>query len=58
MRKQFILFIVLDRLLDDFDGLKVFSADQVLPENGHQGRNWTSDFQVTLHVQDEVGVCP
>lgn len=48
--------IVLDRLLDDFEGLKIFSSDPVLPANGYEGRNWTSDFQVTLHVQDEVGV--
>jgi type III restriction enzyme len=48
--------IVLDRLLDDFGGLKIFSSDPVLPPNGWSGRNWLSDFQVTLHVQDEVGV--
>lgn len=47
--------IVLDRLLDDFDGLRIFSSDPVVPENGYAGRNWKSDFQVTLHVQDEVG---
>ena len=47
--------IVLDRLLDDFNGLKIFTADPVLPENGYDGRNWRDDFQVTLHVQDEVG---
>jgi type III restriction enzyme len=48
--------IVLDRLLDDFGGLNIFSADPVIPENGYEGNNWQSDFQVTLHVQDEVGV--
>lgn len=48
--------IVLDRLLDDFQGLRIFSSDPVLPPNGFEGRNWASDFQVTLHVQDEVGV--
>ncbi len=48
--------IVLDRLLDDFDGLKIFSNDPVVPSNGYAGRNWQSDFQMTLHVQDEVGV--
>ena len=47
--------IVLDRLLDDFRGLAVFSADPVIPSNGYAGRNWTSEFQLTLHVQDEVG---
>lgn len=47
--------IVLDRLLDDFRGLAVFSSDPVIPANGYAGRNWTSEFQLTLHVQDEVG---
>jgi len=48
--------IVLDRILKDFDGLKIFFHDPVLPENGFDGRNWRDDFQLTLHVQDEVRV--
>jgi|CXWL01.1.fsa_nt_gi type III restriction enzyme len=48
--------IVLDRLKDDFDGLKIFSEDPILPENGYEGQNWQDDFQVTLHVQDQIGV--
>lgn len=47
--------IVLDRLLDDFDALRIYSTDPVIPENGYAGRDWTTDFQLTLHVQDEVG---
>jgi type III restriction enzyme len=47
--------IVLDRLLDDFAGLRIFFADPVIPDNGYAGRNWRDDFQLTLHVQDEVG---
>jgi len=46
--------IVLDRLRADFDGLRIFFNDPVLPANGHAGRNWRDDFQVTLHIQDEV----
>ena len=46
--------IVLDRLRADFDGLRIFFNDPVLPDNGHQGRDWRDDFQVTLHLQDEV----
>lgn len=46
--------IVLDRLRQDFDGLRIFFNDPVLPDNGHDGRNWRDDFQVTLHIQDEV----
>lgn len=48
--------IVLDRLRTDFDGLKIFFNDPVLPDNGHDGRNWRDDFQLTLHVQDEVRI--
>ncbi len=46
--------IVLDRLRTDFDGLRIFHEDPVLPENGYEGRNWRDDFQITLHVQDDV----
>ena len=48
--------IVLDRLRADFDGLKIFFEDPVLPDNGFEGRNWRDDFQLTLHIQDEVHV--
>lgn len=47
--------IVLDRLRTDFDGLEIFNKDPVLPSNGIDGKNWESDFQLTLHIQDEVG---
>ena len=48
--------IVLDRIYRDFRGLGIFFADPVIPENGFDGRNWQDDFQLTLHVQDEVHV--
>jgi len=48
--------IVLDRLRTDFDGLKIFFNDPVLPDNGHEGRNWRDDFQLTLHIQDDVRI--
>src|SRR5699024_3032431 len=48
--------IVLDRLKADFDGLKIFFNDPVLPDNGFDGRNWRDDFQFTLHIQDDVRV--
>jgi type III restriction enzyme len=48
--------IVLDRLRADFDGLKIFFNDPVLPDNGFGGQNWRDDFQVTLHIQDDVRV--
>ncbi|MBI4239119.1 MAG: DEAD/DEAH box helicase family protein [Deltaproteobacteria bacterium] len=47
--------IVLERLRNDFDGLKIFFQDPVLPENGYEGRNWQDDFQLTLHIQDNLG---
>lgn len=47
--------IVLDRIRTDFDGLKIFFEDPILPDNGYQGRNWRDDFQMTLHIQDEIG---
>ncbi|MEK6209609.1 MAG: DEAD/DEAH box helicase family protein [Pseudomonadota bacterium] len=46
--------IVLDRLRADFDGLRIFFNDPILPDNGHAGHNWRDDFQVTLHIQDDV----
>ncbi len=46
--------IVLDRLRNDFDGLKIFREDPIIPDNGEYGRDWRSDFNMTLHIQDEV----
>ncbi|MBI4024555.1 MAG: DEAD/DEAH box helicase family protein, partial [Verrucomicrobia bacterium] len=48
--------IVLDRLRADFDGLKIFFNDPLLPPNGHEGHNWRDDFQLTLHIQDDVRI--
>ena len=48
--------IVLDRIYKDFNGLRIFFADPVLPDNGVDGRNWRDDFQLTLHRQDEVRI--
>ena len=46
--------IVLERIKTDFEGLKIFYHDPVLPENGFEGRNWNDDFQITLHLQDDL----
>jgi len=49
--------IVLDRIYKDFKGLRIFLKDDpVLPDNGVDGRNWRDDFQLTLHVQDDVRI--
>lgn len=48
--------IVLDRIRHDFDGLKIFHADPLLPDDGYEGQNWRDDFQLTLHIQDNAHV--
>ncbi len=48
--------IVLDRVYKDFNGLRVFFEDPVLPDNGFGGQNWCDDFQLTLHIQDEIHI--
>src|SRR5258708_22099643 len=48
--------IVLDRIRTDFDGLKIFYQDPILPETGYEGHNWRDDFQLTVHLQEEIGV--
>jgi type III restriction enzyme len=45
--------IVLDRLRADFDGLRIFFNDPVLPDNGFEGRHWRDDFQI---AQDDVRI--
>lgn len=47
--------IVLDRLKLDFEGLRVFFTDPVLPEDGWEGKAWRTDFSPLVHLQDEVG---
>lgn len=48
--------IVLDRIYRDFQGLRLFFTDPVIPDNGYAGQNWRDDFQLTLHLQDEVRI--
>lgn len=47
--------IVLDRLLVDFEGARIFYSDPLVPPNGYDGRTWKDDFQLTVHVQDQLG---
>ena len=47
---------MLDRIIADFDGLKIFYEDPILPDNGFEGHNWQDDFQLTLHIQDNVNM--
>jgi type III restriction enzyme len=46
--------IVLDRIKTDFTGLKIFYEDPILPDNGFSGQNWKDDFQITIHMQDDI----
>lgn len=49
--------IVLDRIYKDFKGLRIFFKDDpVLPHDGFDGRSWQSDFQMDLHIQDDVRI--
>jgi type III restriction enzyme len=49
--------IVFERIKADFEGLKVFFQDPMLPDDGFMGRNWHEDFsRVKVHLQDEVRI--
>lgn len=50
--------IVLDRLRTDFDGGRIFNDDPLLPHDEYRGQNWRSDFQITVHIQDEIRFVP
>ena len=58
LSKNFLLItpnvIVFERIRNDFEGNAIFFQDPVLPENGYMGQNWQDDFQMTLHLQDEL----
>ncbi len=57
LSKNFLLLapntIVLDRLKDDIDGLRVFNKDPIIPPNQYDGRNWS--FYPKVHIQDNIG---
>jgi len=48
--------IVLDRIKADFDGFKIFYTDPIIPGNGFDGKDWRNDFQLKLHIQDDVNI--
>ena len=58
MARNFLIIapniIVLDRLRVDFDGLKIFREDPLIPEDGFEGHNWQDDFKLNLHIQNEA----
>ncbi|MBI4648760.1 MAG: DEAD/DEAH box helicase family protein, partial [Bacteroidia bacterium] len=46
--------IVLNRLRKDFDSLKMFINEPFIPVNGFDDKDWKNDFQLTLHIQDDL----
>ncbi|MFW6224801.1 MAG: DEAD/DEAH box helicase family protein [Bacteroidota bacterium] len=46
--------IVLNRIRKDFDGFNMFFNEPFLPDEGYCDKNWKTDFQLTLHIQDEL----
>jgi len=46
--------IVLNRLMNDYGQLKIFRDEPFIPPNGFYNKNWVNDFQITLHVQDDL----
>ena len=58
LSKNFLLIapniIVFNRLLKDFDGLRMFFDEPFLPDSGYSDHDWRNDFQPTLHLQDDV----
>jgi type III restriction enzyme len=58
LSKDFLIIapniIVLNRLRKDFDGLKMFKEEPFLPDDGFDDKDWKNDFQLTLHIQDDL----
>ncbi len=58
MARNFLIIapniIVLDRLRVDFDGLKIFREDPLMPDDGFEGQNWQDDFNLNLHIQNDA----
>ena len=54
LSKNFLLLapntIVLDRLKDDIEGLKIFNNDPMIPPNQYSGKNW--NFFPKVHIQE------
>jgi type III restriction enzyme len=58
LSKNFLIIapniIVLNRLRKDFDGLRMFLEEPFIPENGLENKDWKNDFQIALHIQDDL----
>lgn len=58
LSKNFLIIapniIVLNRLRKDFDGFRMFFEEPFIPDNGYADKDWKNDFQLTLHIQDDL----
>ncbi|MDD4755213.1 MAG: DEAD/DEAH box helicase family protein [Prolixibacteraceae bacterium] len=58
LSKNFLIIapniIVLNRLKKDFENFKMFFHEPFIPDNGYDNKDWKNDFQLTLHIQDEL----
>lgn len=46
--------IVLERLMTDFEGGKIFYSDPLIPKNNYQGISWEDDFNLEVHIQKNI----
>jgi type III restriction enzyme len=46
--------IVLDRLTSDFENLKIFTNDPIIPPNGYANLDWQNDFDLSFHKQNQI----
>jgi len=59
LSKNFLIIapniIVLNRLKKDFDNnISMFREEPFIPDDGFADHDWKSDFQITVHIQDDV----
>ncbi len=58
LSKNFLIIapntIVLDRLKADFDDLKIFNQDPIIPSNNYDNKLWKNDFKVKVYIQDDI----
>ncbi len=58
MSNNFLLIapnvIVLERLMSDFEGGKIFYEDPLIPKNNYEGQAWENDFYLDIHIQKNI----
>lgn len=60
MSNNFLLIapnvIVLERLMSDFEGGKIFYEDPLIPNNNYEGQSWENDFHLDIHIQKNINI--